>query len=100
MPGKDGQAVWLPASLRTPFVGVNGPFANRDSLALSVPTRPPWPCERRFPRGPAFSSLISFQTNLLLAQGYTARTILLLIVEYYPRGFSHVAREASFETKT
>jgi acetyl-CoA C-acetyltransferase len=33
----DGQAVWLAAGRRTPFVGVDGPFANRDSLALSVP---------------------------------------------------------------
>ena len=33
----DGEAVWLAAGLRTPFVGVDGPFANRDSLALSVP---------------------------------------------------------------
>jgi len=32
-----GQAVWLAAGLRTPFVGVDGPFAHRDSLALSVP---------------------------------------------------------------
>jgi acetyl-CoA C-acetyltransferase len=29
--------VWLASGLRTPFVGVDGPFANRDSLALSVP---------------------------------------------------------------
>lgn len=33
----DGQAVWLAAGLRTPFVAVDGPFADRDSLALSVP---------------------------------------------------------------
>jgi acetyl-CoA C-acetyltransferase len=33
----DGQAIWVAAGLRTPFVGVDGPFANRDSLALSVP---------------------------------------------------------------
>ena len=33
----DEQAVWLAAGLRTPFVGVDGPFAERDSLALSVP---------------------------------------------------------------
>src|ERR1700691_5954524 len=33
----DGQTVWLAAGLRTPFVAVDGPFANRDSLALSVP---------------------------------------------------------------
>src|SRR6202790_3736028 len=33
----DEQAVWLAAGLRTPFVGVDGPFAHRDSLALSVP---------------------------------------------------------------
>src|SRR5271170_3300661 len=33
----DERAVWLAAGLRTPFVGVDGPFANRDSLALSVP---------------------------------------------------------------
>jgi len=33
----DRDAVWLVAGLRTPFVGVDGPFANRDSLTLSVP---------------------------------------------------------------
>ena len=33
----DEGAVWLAAGLRTPFVGVDGPFAHRDSLALSVP---------------------------------------------------------------
>src|SRR6202451_111597 len=33
----DECAVWLAAGLRTPFVGVDGPFAGRDSLALSVP---------------------------------------------------------------
>jgi acetyl-CoA C-acetyltransferase len=33
----DEQAVWLASGLRTPFVGVDGPFAGRDSLALSVP---------------------------------------------------------------
>ena len=31
------QAGWLAAGLRTPFVAVDGPFAHRDSLALSVP---------------------------------------------------------------
>jgi acetyl-CoA C-acetyltransferase len=31
------QTVWLAAGLRTPFTAVDGPFANRDSLALSVP---------------------------------------------------------------
>lgn len=31
------KTVWLAAGLRTPFVGVDGPFAHRDSLALSVP---------------------------------------------------------------
>jgi acetyl-CoA C-acetyltransferase len=36
MPDK-GQAVWLASGLRTPFVGVDGPFADRDSLSLSVP---------------------------------------------------------------
>jgi acetyl-CoA C-acetyltransferase len=36
MPNDEG-AVWLAAGLRTPFVGVDGPFARRDSLALSVP---------------------------------------------------------------
>jgi acetyl-CoA C-acetyltransferase len=34
---KDERALWLAAGLRTPFVGVDGPFAHRDSLALSVP---------------------------------------------------------------
>ena len=33
----DNQAVWLAAGLRTAFAGVDGPFAHRDSLALSVP---------------------------------------------------------------
>ncbi len=37
MPGNGGQAVWLAAGLRTPFVAVDGPFADRDSLSLSVP---------------------------------------------------------------
>jgi acetyl-CoA C-acetyltransferase len=31
------RTVWLAAGLRTPFVGVDGPFGHRDSLALSVP---------------------------------------------------------------
>ena len=33
----NAQAVWLVAGVRTPFVGVDGPFAQRDSLTLSVP---------------------------------------------------------------
>ena len=33
----DEGAVWLAAGLRTPFVGVDGPFAHRDLLALSAP---------------------------------------------------------------
>ena len=37
MPGNPGPAVWLAAGLRTPFVAVDGPFAGRDSLSLSVP---------------------------------------------------------------
>src|SRR6204780_2155740 len=37
MPGNDGQKVWLVSGLRTPFVAVDGPFAERDSLRLSVP---------------------------------------------------------------
>jgi acetyl-CoA C-acetyltransferase len=31
------ETVWLAAGLRTPFVNVDGPFAHRDSLNLSVP---------------------------------------------------------------
>src|SRR5580658_10171829 len=31
------QPVWLASGLRTPFVAVDGPFAKRDSLTLSVP---------------------------------------------------------------
>src|SRR5712692_1145446 len=31
------QSIWLAAGVRTPFVGVDGPFAHRDSLTLSVP---------------------------------------------------------------
>src|SRR5215472_11159635 len=33
----DKPAIWLAAGVRTPFVGVDGPFAHRDSLSLSVP---------------------------------------------------------------
>ena len=33
----DAQSIWLAAGVRTPFVGVDGPFAHRDSLLLSVP---------------------------------------------------------------
>src|SRR5271170_939734 len=33
----DGQAIWLVSGLRTPFVNVDGPFAGRDALGLSVP---------------------------------------------------------------
>jgi len=33
----DKQTIWLAAGVRTPFVGVDGPFAARDSLSLSVP---------------------------------------------------------------
>ena len=33
----DKQTIWLAAGVRTPFVGVDGPFAPRDSLSLSVP---------------------------------------------------------------
>src|SRR6266849_2587774 len=36
MPNNE-QTIWLAAGVRTPFVGVDGPFAHRDSLALSVP---------------------------------------------------------------
>lgn len=32
-----GPAVWLAAGVRTPFLRVDGPFAGRDSLLLSVP---------------------------------------------------------------
>jgi len=32
-----GPATWLAAGLRTPFLRVDGPFAKRDSLTLSVP---------------------------------------------------------------
>jgi len=31
------QSIWLAAGVRTPFVGVDGPFAHLDSLGLSVP---------------------------------------------------------------
>src|SRR5271169_4879910 len=33
----DNPQIWLAAGVRTPFEGVDGPFAQRDSLALSVP---------------------------------------------------------------
>jgi acetyl-CoA C-acetyltransferase len=31
------QAIWLASGVRTPFVAVDGPFADRDALSLSVP---------------------------------------------------------------
>ena len=31
------KAIWIAAGVRTPFAAVDGPFAHRDSLALSVP---------------------------------------------------------------
>jgi len=37
MMATDQAEIWLAAGVRTPFVGVDGPFAQRDSLALSVP---------------------------------------------------------------
>jgi acetyl-CoA C-acetyltransferase len=36
MPNGD-QPIWLAAGVRSPFVAVDGPFAGRDSLMLSVP---------------------------------------------------------------
>jgi acetyl-CoA C-acetyltransferase len=33
----DKASIWLAAGVRTAFVGVDGPFAHRDSLTLSVP---------------------------------------------------------------
>ena len=42
MPGNGGQAIWLAAGLRTPFVAVDGPFANRDSLACRCRSFKPW----------------------------------------------------------
>jgi acetyl-CoA C-acetyltransferase len=33
----DGETIWLASGLRTPFVNVDGPFAKRDALTLSVP---------------------------------------------------------------
>src|SRR6516164_5493296 len=37
MTATDKPTIWLAAGIRTPFVGVDGPFAHRDSLSLSVP---------------------------------------------------------------
>ena len=37
MTAADKPTIWLAAGVRTPFVGVDGPFAHRDSLSLSVP---------------------------------------------------------------
>jgi acetyl-CoA C-acetyltransferase len=37
MTAADTPTIWLAAGLRTPFLGVDGPFAARDSLSLSVP---------------------------------------------------------------
>jgi acetyl-CoA C-acetyltransferase len=31
------RSIWVAAGIRTPFMGVDGPFAERDSLTLSVP---------------------------------------------------------------
>jgi hypothetical protein len=33
----DSQSIWLAAGVRSPFVGVDGPVAHRDSLTLSMP---------------------------------------------------------------
>ena len=35
--GEPSSDIWLAAGLRTPFLRVDGPFASRDALALSVP---------------------------------------------------------------
>jgi acetyl-CoA C-acetyltransferase len=37
VPDAGGQPIWLAAGLRTPFVNVDGAFAARDSVGLSVP---------------------------------------------------------------
>src|SRR5215470_6987082 len=37
MVATDKRTIWLAAGVRTPFVGVDGPFAHRDVLGLSVP---------------------------------------------------------------
>ena len=37
MPSTDEPTIWLAAGLRTPFVNVDGPFAGRGALGLSVP---------------------------------------------------------------
>src|SRR6516225_897445 len=36
-PPNNKRPIWLAAGVRTPFVGVDGPLARRDSLTLSVP---------------------------------------------------------------
>jgi acetyl-CoA C-acetyltransferase len=37
MTAADKRTIWLASGVRTPFAGVDGPFAARDSLSLSVP---------------------------------------------------------------
>src|SRR5271155_5406362 len=37
MTAAEKPTIWLAAGVRTPFAGVDGPFAHRDSLSLSVP---------------------------------------------------------------
>src|SRR5262249_36565594 len=46
------QSIWLAAGVRTPFLGVDGAFAHRDSLALSRRKR----ISVRSPRTPCGSS--------------------------------------------
>src|SRR5947208_16316418 len=36
-PLANGRPIWLAAGVRTPFLGVDGAFARRDALTLSVP---------------------------------------------------------------
>jgi acetyl-CoA C-acetyltransferase len=45
----NGTPVYLAAGLRTPFVHVDGPFAKRDSLALSVPVAQAMAAQARGP---------------------------------------------------
>ena len=64
--------VWLAAGLRTPFVRVDGPFAQRDSLALSVPVA------RRWPRGRGGVDLAAWGSVVLnLAYNNLAREVWL-----------------------
>lgn len=56
MMADDRPAIWLVAGVRTPFVGVDGPFAHYGNLAREV-----WLESKLDPRVPTFTTIMSMQ---------------------------------------